>query len=149
MVVATAEVNRHTFLVSVVSVLVSLLPTLLIAAMLGQLALVAILVPIVFLFAGNFLVDTRIRRGLQLRRYEAMWDRRKARESKGRIFICHEPLQPARLTLLVPVTRLNPHFRPVEADVFSSPVASASASTPTIGVAQKRHGIADRSFLDG
>lgn len=96
------EVNRFTFIVAIGSILASLLPALAVGIILGPLGVVALGVPVVFVLAGLFLVDQRTRKGLQLRRYEAMWDRRKTKTLRGTVFVCGEPLHTPEIVVMTP-----------------------------------------------
>ncbi len=111
-VVATVEVNRATFLVVVLSALASVLPSLLVALLLGPFSAYALIVPVLCIGAGLFLVDQRTRKGLQLRRYEAMWDKRRAKTVSGTAFVCGQPMRAPHLVTIVQTVIPNPGYRP-------------------------------------
>lgn len=119
-VVATVEVNRATFVVVVGSALVSIVPAVIVGALLGAFALA---VPALFIGAGLILVDQRTRKGLQLRRYEAMWDKRKTKVIRGTVFVCGEPLRVPHIVTMVPTVLTAPVHAVGDAAVIAATIA--------------------------
>ena len=126
--VATVEVNRFSFLVVIGSILVSLLPAVVIGLLLGSLGIVALGVPVIFVLAGLFLVDQRTRKGLQLRRYEAMWDSRKIKALRGTVFVCGEPLHVPAIVIMTPSVLVANTSADASAASIATDVARDSAS---------------------
>jgi hypothetical protein len=87
MIISGIEVGRRTLIVTSVSFIASLLPTLILFPLLG--ALTFVIVPPVFIIAGFLFFEGRSRKGLQLRRYEAYLDKRKADPST--FYVCFQP----------------------------------------------------------
>lgn len=149
MVVATVEVNRFTFLVVVCSTLASAVPTAFAALILGPLAAYCMVVPVLFVIVGLALVDQRTRKGLQLRRYEAMWDKRKAKTLNSTIFVCSEPLLTPEIVTMVQTVVPNVHFRQGQPDAdLYDPEALPTRSAAGIGRSTKSTAPAVRSFLE-
>ena len=75
-VIATVEVRRGAFIVAVGSLLVGLIPTAVLAPMLGAWSIV---IPMLAITAGLWLFDMRQTRGLRLTNYQAIADSKKVR----------------------------------------------------------------------
>jgi len=118
MVIATFEVSRRSFIVTVLALLVSIVPTGLlspIAFTFGMTpgVIVLVTIPLITVVAAFFFVEGRSREGLGLRRYEAMWDKRKARN--GAVFVCNELIvQPYIATIASADVELRPEYDEVD-----------------------------------
>lgn len=143
-VIATVEVKRFTFIVTLGSIVASLPVAAVVALLLGPYAAFAFILPVVFVFAGLFLVDQRSRKGLQLRRYEAMWDSRQAKSSRGTVYVCSQPLQRAEVRTLI--QSVIPNVTYSENDAMTP----AQAAPAAVGKADQSHPRArpKRSFLE-
>lgn len=67
-----------------------------------QYALACLVVPVIFVVAGLTLVDQRSKRGLQLRNYRAIMDRRTAAPEKSTLYICGQPLEKPSVSFFTP-----------------------------------------------
>ncbi|AUG29564.1 MULTISPECIES: hypothetical protein [Microbacterium] len=94
MVVATFEVKRRTFLISVLSVVASMPITTIVGFLFGVYALA---VPVVFVVGGIWLWDSRQRKGLKLLNYQAIVDGRKA--SNGVLYAAGQPVPKPQLVM--------------------------------------------------
>lgn len=126
MVLATFEISRRSFIVTVLALLVSILPVGLIAPVAFSFGMmpgvvVLLVIPLIVVSLTFFFVEGRTRDGLGLRRYEAMWDRRKARN--GVVFVCNETVAPSYLALIEP---LDVEIRPE----YSQKAPTAVLTTP-------------------
>ncbi len=127
MVLATFEISRRSFIVTVMALLVSILPVGLLAPLafsFGMMPGVVVLtvVPLIVVSLTFFFVEGRTRDGLGLRRYEAMWDKRKA--SNGVVFVCNETISPSYLATVGP---LDVEVRPE----YNQTAPTAVLATPT------------------
>ena len=93
-VVLTVEVNRHTFLVVLLSLAASVLPTLLAVVLFG---IWGVLVPPLTVCAGILLWDTRQRRGMRLQNWQAIVNRR--RSQSGTLFVSGRPVPKPTLVM--------------------------------------------------
>lgn len=108
MVLATFEISRRSFIVTVLALAVSIIPVGIlspIAFSFGMMPGVAVLliVPTIVVLMTFFFVEGRTRDGLGLRRYEAMWDKRKAQN--GVVFVCNELVVPSYLATVAQLDR--------------------------------------------
>lgn len=138
MVVATFEISRRSFIVTVLALLVAIVPTGLFAPLgfaFGMVYGVAVIVivPTLVVLATFFFVEGRTREGLGLRRYEAMLDKKRARN--GVIFVCHEPLHPTYLAEIRPLDRELSAILDIEENVpvLSLPAARRKKDTTDMG----------------
>lgn len=67
-----------------------------------QYTLACLVVPVIFVVAGLTLVDQRSKRGLQLRNYRAILDRRTATPEKSTLYICGQPIQKPSVSFFTP-----------------------------------------------
>ena len=149
MVVATVEVNRFTFLVVLMSLVPAIPLTAVVALLLGPFVYYAAAVPLLCVFAGLAFVDTKTKKGLQLRRYEAMWDKRKAKDSATTVYVCSEPLKRTELVTLIQTVVPNRHYVASDGDTdLFDIVAGRKTSAAGIGASTKSSARADRSFLE-
>lgn len=65
-------------------------------------ALGSLAAPVVFVLAGLALVDQRSKRGLQLRNYRALLDRRAAASEKTTLYLCGEPIVRPQVSFFTP-----------------------------------------------
>lgn len=127
MVLATFEISRRSFIVTVLALLASILPVGLIAPIAFSFGMmpgvvVLLVVPLIVVSLTFFFVEGRTRDGLGLRRYEAMWDRRKAHN--GVVFVCNETISPSYLAT---VGHLDVEVRPE----YNQTAPTAVLTTPT------------------
>lgn len=85
-------------------------------------ALVGIVCPIITVFVGLALVDQRSKRGLQLRNYQAIKDRKTATTERETIYIAGEPLIEPEIHLLAPQFVLSTAGTPNEAPAAGTTV---------------------------
>lgn len=129
MVIATFEVSRRSFLVTVLALLASIPPTGILTPLafsFGMTAGVVVLVtiPLITVLAAFFFVEGRSREGLGLRRYEAMWDKRKARN--GAVFVCNELIiDPYIATVASSDVELRPEYDTVDEQLEGAALSSA------------------------
>lgn len=138
MVLATFEISRRSFIVTVLALLVSIVPAGLLAPIgfaFGMVYGVAVIVivPSIVVLATFFFVEGRTREGLGLRRYEAMLDKKRAKN--GVIFVCHEQLHPTYLAEVQPLDRELSAILDIEenAPVLSLPKARRRKETTDMG----------------
>lgn len=117
------ELNLFTSYVVGTSVVVSL-PVLgvvyvIISMFAPAYAIAALVVPVVFVFAGLGLVDQRSKRGLQLRNYRAILDRRSSTAEKSTLYLCGAPIEKPAVGFFTPQ--------------FVLAGTSAPLSTPAVG----------------
>jgi membrane glycosyltransferase len=93
-VIFAMEVRRYTVFVVSASVIASLVPTALLLVLVGPLAL---FVPAACIVAGIVLWDTRQRNGMKLRTYQAILDKRKAKN--GVLYASGSPIQTPQLIM--------------------------------------------------
>lgn len=67
-----------------------------------QYVLACLVVPVIFVVAGLTLVDQKSKRGLQLRNYRAILDRRTAAPEKATLYICGQPLEKPTVSFFTP-----------------------------------------------
>jgi len=67
-----------------------------------QYAMVSLVMPVFTVIAGLILVDQRSKRGLQLRNYRALMDRRKATAEKTTLYICGQPIEKPQVSFFTP-----------------------------------------------
>ena len=96
-IIATVETSKAGFIVSIVAVGASILPTAIAVAIFGPPALV--IVPPLFIAAGLWLFRSRSQKGLRLPMYKTLLDKGAAKRIKGQILICGVPI-PRRATLV-------------------------------------------------
>lgn len=106
MVLATFEISRRSFIVTVMALLVSIVPVGVLAPLAFSFGMmpgvvVLLVVPLIVVSITFFFVEGRTRDGLGLRRYEAMWDKRKAHN--GVVFVCNETISPSYLAAVGPL----------------------------------------------
>lgn len=90
-IIATVETSKHGFIVSVVAVIASLLPTTIAVSLFGPAAMV--IVPPLFIIAALILFRYRSQKGLQLPMYKTLLDRNAAKRVRGQILVCGVPMQ--------------------------------------------------------
>ncbi|WP_159604619.1 hypothetical protein [Agromyces humi] len=100
-IVMTVEANKATFIVTVISVAVSIVPTAILYIFIGAMAMV--IMPTLFGIAGWWLFRYRSQKGLQLPMYKLLLDRGRAKQLKGKALVCGVPM-PAEsaITQIVP-----------------------------------------------
>jgi hypothetical protein len=128
-VVATVEVNRTTFIIVVLSLAASVIPAVIVGILLGSNGAFALIVPAAFVAAGLILVDQRTRKGLQLRRYEAMWDKRRAKAARGTVYVCGEPLHVPQIVTMTPTVLDAPALIGDHEAIITREVARDPAAT--------------------
>jgi hypothetical protein len=100
------ELNLFTSYVVGASVVASLpvmgLVYFIIAMFSASYAIAALAVPVVFVIAGLGLVDQRSKRGLQLRNYRAIADRRSSAAEKATLYLCGEPIAKPQVSFFTP-----------------------------------------------
>ncbi|MFE6966707.1 hypothetical protein ACFVAJ_16485 [Agromyces sp. NPDC057679] len=89
-IVLTVEANKASFIVTVISVGVSILPTVILYMIIGSPALV--IMPTLFAFAGWWLFRYRSKKGLQLPMYRLLLDRGRAKQLRGKALVCGVPM---------------------------------------------------------
>lgn len=99
-IVATAEVNRFTFAVTVIGLFAGGLPALLIGLALGPFWPAVIIMPVLTVVGGLVLVDQRSKSGLELRRYKTLLERRSGRQRQNIIMLAGKPLVKGRIGTL-------------------------------------------------
>ena len=87
MIISGIEVGRQTLIVFSISAVISIIPTLFFFFIFGALAIV--IVPTLVIAGAFFLFVGRSRKGLQLQRYKALNDQRKADPST--FYVCFQP----------------------------------------------------------
>jgi hypothetical protein len=95
-IIATVETSKAGFVVSIVAVGASIIPTAIAVAIFGPPALV--IVPPLFIAAGLWLFRSRSQKGLRLPMYKTLLDKGAAKRIKGQILICGVPI-PTRATI--------------------------------------------------
>lgn len=138
MVLATFEISRRSFIVTVLALGVAIIPTGILAPIgfaFGMVYGVAVIViiPAIVVLATFFFVEGRTREGLGLRRYEAMLDKKRARN--GIVFVCHEQLHDTYLAEVRPLDRDLSAILDHEADapVLSLPNARRKKESTDMG----------------
>lgn len=138
MVLATFEISRRSFIVTVLALAVAIVPTGILAPIgfaFGMVYGVAVIViiPTIVVLATFFFVEGRTREGLGLRRYEAMLDKKRARN--GIVFVCHEQLHDTYLAEVRPLDRDLSAILDHEADapVLSLPKARRKKESTDMG----------------
>jgi hypothetical protein len=118
-VVASFEVNRQRLFIGAAGATVIGVPLagliFLVLSWFGltQFGYLCLLGPILSWAVTVWVVTTRESSGLRLRRYEAMWDRRRSKSSIDRVYVCGSPVVEPRLGLLIPVViDTPPHLLP-------------------------------------
>ncbi|SDH34385.1 hypothetical protein [Microbacterium sp. 77mftsu3.1] len=100
------ELNLFTSYVIGASLVVSLPVTAalwaIIAMFLPAYALASLVAPVICVAAGLYLIDQRSKRGLQLRNYRAILDRRSAEEEKRTLYICGQPIPKPQVSFFTP-----------------------------------------------
>lgn len=91
-IVATVEVNKFSFAVAMMALVVSLIPTLGVGMLLGPLWWCALVFPFLCVSAGLIFVDQRSKGGLQLRRYQSLVESRRGKRESEVIYVCGSPL---------------------------------------------------------
>lgn len=92
-VVGAAVIVSLPVLGAVLTILMSVAP---------QYTLACLVVPVIFVVAGLTLVDQRSKRGLQLRNYRAILDRRTATPEKTTLYICGQPIEKPQVGFFTP-----------------------------------------------
>lgn len=65
-------------------------------------AIASLVVPVIFVLVGLTLVDQRSKRGLQLRNYRALLDRRAAATEKSTLYLCGQPIPRPQVSFFTP-----------------------------------------------
>lgn len=65
-------------------------------------AIGCLVIPVGFVLAGLAFVDQRSKRGLQLRNYRTILDRRTAAPEKATLYICGQPIEKPKVSLFTP-----------------------------------------------
>lgn len=65
-------------------------------------AIACLVVPVAFVLAGLAFVDQKSKRGLQLRNYRAILDRRSAAPEKATLYICGQPIEKPTVSFFTP-----------------------------------------------
>ena len=90
-IIATVETSKAGFIVSIVAIGVSVLPTAIAVMIFGPAAMVVI--PPIFAVAGLILFRSRSQKGLHLPLYRTLLDRGAAKRAKGQILVCGVPIE--------------------------------------------------------
>jgi hypothetical protein len=90
-IIATVETSKHGFIVSIVAVIASILPTVIAIAIFGPPAI--IVVPVLCVVAALILFKYRSQKGLQLPMYKMLLDKGAAKKLHGQILVCGVPIQ--------------------------------------------------------
>jgi hypothetical protein len=123
-VIGTVEMNWRVWMVLVWTFPLALIITAIGFAIVGSVAIV--LIPVVEAFA-LYMIHFRTRSGLKLRRYQALWDRKKS--AVNQFFVCGQPidLSQSKWTTLASASVENPLYRP-HPDVPTPTSAPATTS---------------------
>lgn len=89
-------------------------------------AIACLVVPVVFVLAGLAFVDQKSKRGLQLRNYRAILDRRTAAPEKATLYICGKPVEKPVVSFFTPQYVLATAGEPL-----ASPAVGRSVSAVT------------------
>lgn len=133
-IVATIETNKHGFIVSVVALALSSIPTFLAVTIFGSAAMV--IVPPLCVAAGLVLFKMRSDKGLKLPMYRMLLDRGAAKKLRGQLLICGVPVQRhARMSKAVhtsvPVESQTSVTRPAATPAPSIQPAFGNAASPS------------------
>lgn len=124
------EMNLFTTYVVGGSILVSLPVTLaiytLVSAFLPAYAIASFGVPVLFVLAGLTLVDQRSKRGLQLRNYRALMDKRSSAAEKTTLYICGQPVVKPAVSFFTPQYVLAGAGAPLSTPAVGRSVTSAT-----------------------
>lgn len=127
------ELNLFTAYVVGASAVVGLLVTapvyFIIAVFSAAYAFVAFAVPVIFVIAGLALVDQHSKRGLQLRNYRAILDRRSAASEKATLYLCGVPIAKPEVSFFVPQFTLATAGAPLTAPAIGRPVTGVASDT--------------------
>ena len=89
-------------------------------------AMGCLVVPVVFVIAGLTFVDQRSRRGLQLRNYRALMDRRLSSPEKATLYLCGQPIQKPSVSFFTPQYVLATAGSPLSAPAVGRSVREIS-----------------------
>lgn len=86
-------------------------------------AIASLVIPPIFAIGGLVLVDQRSKRGLQLRNYRALLDRRSAEAEKSTLYMCGVPVEKPEVSFFTPQYVLTSAGTPL-----STPAVGTSVS---------------------
>ena len=128
--VCSYEMNLFTSYVVGGSVIASLPVTLvifsLVTAFAPSVAIAAFGVPVLFVLGGLYLIDQRSKRGLQLRNYRALMDKRSSANEKTTLYICGEPVVKPAVNFFTPQYVLAGAGAPLSPPAVGRSVTSAA-----------------------
>lgn len=145
-IIATVEVNKATFVISIVAVVASILPTVIAMATFGPPA--AVLVPALFIGAGYFLFRYRAQKGLQMPMYKLLMDKSSVKRMRGQILVCGVPVQEhASIGQLTRSSVEADRFNAQSLDLFNDNDHTNTDLAPAHGVTAAYDGPATRHDL--
>jgi hypothetical protein len=124
------EMNLFTSYVVGGSIIVSLPVTLMVFSLISvfspSIAIAAFGVPVLFVFGGLYFIDQRSKRGLQLRNYRALIDKRSSATEKATLYICGEPVVKPAVNFFTPQYVLAGAGAPLSTPAVGRSVTSAT-----------------------
>ena len=132
-IIATIETSKHGFILSVVAILASFVPTALAVAIFGPAAM--IIVPPLFVAAALILFKQQSSKGLHLPIYKTLLDKNAAKKVRGKILVCGVPIE-SHSTLSSLVYSSEPSSPEIsKVDLFTPGNGNTLKTVPAYGVA--------------